>query len=253
MIHLNRNVTLNQLKDVVKKNISHKIDYMSDSFNNEQKYALELFQKRIFLEEIIEDTIAFNKKISWNNSNPNLNLTTTAEELVEVFKLRSDVYTSKNYQNEFLDEIEGLNFDKYDKTSAIIYCKYNNNITGSVRIIYDHDKFLPSEKVYSFNEFRKNKKIVELSRIVVKSEKKGLNLDFKNLFNGVYKICIHKDNNIDLALVGFRKEHYKLYSKFGGVIIEKELDTYGTLKIPNLIVSWDLTLASDFFKKAFLT
>ena len=61
---------------------------MSDDFNLAQKNALELFQKRIYLEEIIEETISFNKKLSWNNSNPNLNLTTTAEELIEVFKLK---------------------------------------------------------------------------------------------------------------------------------------------------------------------
>ncbi len=47
MIYLNQNVTLNQLKEVVQKNINHKIDYMSDDFNSEQKNALELFQKRI--------------------------------------------------------------------------------------------------------------------------------------------------------------------------------------------------------------
>ena len=125
MVYVNRNVTLNQLKEVVQKNINHKIDYMSDDFNNEQKYALELFQKRIFLEEVIEETISFNKKISWENTNKNLHLTTTAEDLIDVFKLRSDIYLKMNYQNECPDVIEGLNFDVYDKNSAILFYKSN--------------------------------------------------------------------------------------------------------------------------------
>jgi len=254
MIYLNKNVTLNQLKEVVRKNISQSINYMSDDFNIEQKHALELFQKRINLEEIIEESIKFNRNISWENSNANLKLTTTAEELINVFKLRSDVYRSKNYQNEFIDEIEGLNFDKFDKSSAIIYYQNNNEITGTVRVIYDSKNLLPTEKVHSYNSFRQDKKkIAELSRCIVKKDGKGLKLDFKHLINGLYNICMHEDNKIDLAVVGFGTEIYKLYSKFGGITIEKELDTYGSLKIPNMIISWDMSQASTFFKKAFLT
>ena len=195
MVYLNKNVTLNQLKELVQKNINHKIEYMPDAFNNAQKKALELFQKRIFLEEVIDESISFNKKISWDNTNKNLNLTTTAEELINVFKLRSDVYTSINYQNEFPDTIEGLNFDKYDKYSAIMYYQTNNEITGSIRLIFDTKKFLPSEKKYSFNYLQEKTDIfydsLKNDDIIVKLER---GIDYSTDRNDFYlESGIHKN------------------------------------------------------------
>lgn len=253
MVYLNKNVTLNQLKELVQKNINHKIEYMPDDFNNEQKNALKLFQKRIFLEEVIDETISFNKKINWDNTNKSLNLTTTAEELVNVFKLRSDVYTSINYQDEFPDTIEGLNFDKYDKYSAIIYYQTNNEMTGSIRLIFDKNKFLPSEKKYSFEYLRnKSNKIGELSRQIVKQNNKGLGLEFKNFYKGIYQICINNPDKINLVLASITQEHFKLYSKFGGITIEKKLNAYGNLNIPFLVLSWKPTQSSNYFKRIFL-
>ena len=92
MTYINRNTVLNQFQELVQKDLHKKLDYMSDDFNNQQKYALELFQKRISLEKTIDETIAFNKKISFLMIQiKNLHLTTTAEELIDVYKLRSDV------------------------------------------------------------------------------------------------------------------------------------------------------------------
>jgi len=251
MIYLNRNVTLNQLKEVVQKNINHNINYMSDDFNDAQKNALELFQKRIYLEEIIEETVSFNKRISWDNSNPNLNLTTTAEELIEVFKLRSDVYTSINYQNECPDTIEGLNFDKFDKTSAIVYYKRDRNISATCRLIFDSKNKLPAEEKFSFDYMRtKYKRIGEISRNIVKHTTNGLNLDFKHTMGGIHNIFVN--NDINMTLSGIKEEDFKLFSKFGGIEIEKNLNSYGNLDIPFLIISWNPSLASKFFKKAFL-
>jgi len=250
-MYLNHNVTLNQLKEVVQKNINHNIDYMSDDFNDAQKNALELFQKRIYLEEVIEETIAFNKKLTWDNSNPNLKLTTTAEDLIEVFKLRSDVYSSINYQNEFKDEIEGLNFDKYDKTSAVVASYSNGKITGSLRVIFDSKHKLPTEEKVSFNNMRKQyKSIAEVSRLVVQQSNTKLDFGFKYLMSGLHNIYIN--NKLDMALFGIKQEHYKLYSKLGGVEIVKDMDSYGSINVPFLIVSWDLAQVSKFFKKSFL-
>jgi len=251
MIYLNQNVTLNQLKEVVQKNINHNIDYMSDDFNDAQKNALELFQKRIYLEEIIEETIAFNKKIVWDNPNSNLKLTTTAEELIEVFKLRSDVYRGINYQDEFKDEIEGLNFDKFDKTSAIIYYKRDKDISATCRLIFDSKNGLPSERQLSFNYMRSKDRVIgEISRNIVKHNSKGLNLQFKYLMAGMHNVFVN--NNIDITLSGILKDDYKLFSKFGGINIETELKSYGTLNKSSLIISWDPSLASKLFKKSFL-
>ena len=106
MAYLNKNISLGQLQDIIQTSIYQRETYLPESFNSLQKHALEIFQKRVFLESVIEETIAFNKKLSWDDTNKNLSLVKSAEELIEVFKLRSDVFTEINYQNEFPDTIE---------------------------------------------------------------------------------------------------------------------------------------------------
>ena len=252
MAYINKNHTLNEVSALIQQSIQKRLDHMQNGFNRQQKYALELFQKRIFLEKTIEEAIAFNKKLVFDDLNKNLQLTKTAEDLLKVFKLRSEVYTDINYQEEFPDTIEGLNFDKYDQTSAILFYKNNKQITGTTRLIFDSKNKLPSEEKYSFNDFRtKYNTIGELSRLIVKHEKKGLNLEFKYLMKAIHTLFMH--NDIDITLLGIKKEHYKLYSKFGGSEIVKELKSYGKIELSALILSWDPSKASKFFKKAFLT
>ncbi len=251
MIHINKNVLLTQLQNIIKKDETIKYDYLPDSFNKKQSQAFETFKKRIQLEEIIEETIAFNKSLSWNHSNENLMLTTTAEELIQVFKLRSDVFKEIGYQNEFPDTIEGLNFDKFDKTSALIYYKNNKEISGTIRLIFDSKNNLPSEKIFSFDKIRKkNSTIGEISRNIVKNRGLGLNQEFKYLMSGIYNIFTN--NNIDIALSGIKKEHLKLFKKLGGVEVVKELNTYGSFENECLIISYNPKFASKFFKKVFL-
>jgi len=240
------------LEELVKQNINKKLSYMPDSFNQQQYEALELFKQRIFLEKTIDESISFNKNLIFENTNPNLHLATTAEDLIDVFKLRSDVYTNINYQDEFPDTIEGLNFDKYDSNSAILFYKNNKVITGTTRLIFDSENKLPSEDKLSFNKFRNQYKYIgEVSRLMIQNQTKSLGIEFKNLTMGIY--CIYKDNNINILLSGIKKEHYKLYSKFGGFNIVKELSNYGYVNEIALILSWDPSKVSKFFKKAFLS
>lgn len=248
MIYINKNNTINELQEIV----NHNFENLPESFQAQQRNALELFKQRLFLEEVIEETTTFNKNLNWDNSNPNLYLTTTAEELLEVYKLRSDVFTKIGYQEEFTDTIEGLNFDKFDKKSAVIYYKNNNEITGTCRFIFDSKNKLPSEGKLNFDTFRKQYgKIGELSRNVVKNETKSLSLEFKYLMAGIYNI--HTNNNIQFTISGIKKDHYKLCSKFGGIEVLEEMDGYGKVKMPFLLISWDLAKVSPFFKKAFLS
>lgn len=249
-VNINKNNSLEVLQEIVERNISKTLSYMPDSFNTQQKEALELFKKRIFLEKTIDETIAFNKKLVFPNEKKNIQLATTAEDLINVFKLRSDVYSSLNYQNEFPDTIEGLNFDKYDSTSAILFYKVDRIITGTIRIIFDSVNKLPSEDKFSFdNQRKKYSLITEISRLIVYKETKGLNLEFKYLVQSIYKIFIN--NMVDMPFLAIIESHYKLYSKFGGMQI---IDTikYGQLSHPVLILSWDVSKISPFFKKAFL-
>lgn len=228
------------------------------SFNNEliqlKDYdykSLEMYKQRIFLDEVIEETITFNKSLNWDDTTENLFLTTTAEDLLDVYRLRSQVYTEINYQKEFSDSIPGLNFDKFDKTSAIIFHKHKNEISGTCRLIYDSKNKLPSENKFSFDNQRNNfNKIGEISRNVVRSRDKGLNLTFKYLMRGIYYAL--NLNKVDLSLFSIKEDDLKLFSKFGGIEVIKELNAYGEVKKKFLIVSWESEKTSTFFKKIFL-
>ncbi|QKF77445.1 N-acyl amino acid synthase FeeM domain-containing protein [Arcobacter defluvii] len=251
MAYINKNISLNQLQEIIKADIHQKQTYLPESFLSLQKQALEIFQKRVFLESVLEDTISFNKKLSWEDKYKNLSLVKNAEELIEVFKLRSDVFTQINYQNEFPDTIEGLNFDIYDKNSAVIFYKNNKEVTATIRLIFDSENKLPSENKCSFDDLRKKYNCIgEISRNIVKNRGQGLNLEFKYLMCGIYNIFMN--NDIDMSFSGIKQEHLKLFKKLGGVEIYKEMDSYGSLDIPFLIISYNPNEASNFFKKVFL-
>ena len=250
-ININKNHSLMALQELVEQNIDKKLSYMPESFNQEQHQALQLFKQRILLEKTIDETISFNKKINFEIQNQNLHLAHNAEDLVDVFTLRSEVYGSLNYQNEFPDIIDGLNFDKFDNNSAILFYKSNKIVTGTIRIIFDSPNKLPSEDKYCYNHMReKYNSICEISRLIVQNEKKGLNLEFKYLVNGIFNIFVN--NKVDMPFLAIIEEHLKLYIRFGGMNIEETLENYGNLGHSVSILSWDITQISNFFKKAFL-
>ena len=252
MIHINHNRAVEQISHIMDSSFNETLNYMPNSFIEEQKYALELLKKRVFLEEIVEESVSFNQKLHWEQTNKNLRLVNSVEDLVEVFKLRSDVYTKLGYNQEFPDFIEGLNFDKYDKNAAILFYASENHVTGTTRLIFDSENRLPSEQKISFSDIRAKHKVVgELSRLIIGNEKKGLNLEFKYLMQGIHTIFTH--NEIDITILAIIKEHYKLYTKFGGSEIIKELDAYGHLEGEHYLLSWNPGEVSSFFKKVFLT
>lgn len=251
MANLNKNTLIHQLQELVDSNIQKKYDYLPQSFNSQQIEALETFKKRIFLESIIEDSVSFNKSLDWENRNSSVKLAVSPEELIEVFKLRSDVYHDINYQDEFPDPIDTLNFDSFDKNSAIVYYRRDGEITGTCRMIFDSKMKLPSEEKLSFDKQRESHgKLGEISRNIVKNRGQGLNLEFRYLMAGMHNVFIN--NDINLTLSGIRRDHFKLFSKFGGIDIVHEMEKYGKLDTPFLIISWNPAQASKFFKKAFL-
>ena len=248
MTYVNKNMALHKLKELVEVNLNSRVQYMPESFNVQQQLALELFTKRIFLEEVIDESISFNKTISWECNDVNLGITTTAEELIKVFKLRSEVYTQINYQKEFPDTIEGLNFDIFDKNSAILYYQANNEVTGTTRLIFDSSNKLPSEEKYSFDEGRKKyNNIGEVSRLIIRQDNKGLNQGFKNLVKGLN--IVFDNNKIDMTLSGIKKEHFQFYARLGGASIEAELESYGKVDVPCVIMAWNLSEVKSKYLK----
>lgn len=75
-------------------------------------------------------------------------------------------------------------------------------------------------------------------------------MEFKYLMRGIYNIFIN--NDIDIALSVIKNDHYKLFSKLGGVDIVDQLDSYGELDKSFLLISYDPKYASKFFKRTFL-
>lgn len=246
MVSINKNKAFRELEEIIKLRIGND-QYKAQNNSN----LLEQFRQRIFLESTIEKTLDFNRNLNWNYEEENVHLVNNAEELLEVFKLRSDVFGSLNYENEFPDCISGLNFDTYDYHAAIVFCKTNNVLSGTCRLIFDTHRKLPTDEKYSLDYIREEySSIGEVSRLVTKQDKSGLNLEFKYLTRGIYRIL--ENNPINASVSAMKQSHFKLYSKFGGFKVEKELKGYGHIDYDVVVTSWNPKEISLFFKKHFL-
>lgn len=235
MVYINKNEAFTRLNNI---------------FNNKQA-GFEYLRNTLIFERVLDEVITFNRKINWESTSTNLKLVTTAEEFIKICNLRSEIYGNLGYQKEFPDFLPNMNFDFYDLNSAIIYNLTNSEITATCRLIFDSDKKLPIEEKLDLSSIRsKFQNVAEVSRLMVKKEEKGLNLDFKYLTLGIYNIITN--NNLDASISVILKEHFRLYGKFGGFNIEKELESYGNLNAPFIITSWNPYEVSDFFRKAFL-
>ena len=235
MVYINKNEAFTRLNNI---------------FNNKQA-GFEYLRNTLIFERMLDEVITFNRKINWESNSANLKLVTTAEEFIKICNLRSEIYGNLGYQKEFPDFLPNMNFGFYDLNSAIIYNLTNSEITATCRLIFDSDKKLPIEEKLDLSSIRsKFQNIAEVSRLMVKKEQKGLNLDFKYLTLGIYNIITN--NNLDASISVILKEHFRLYGKFGGFNIEKELESYGNLNAPFIITSWNPYEVSDFFRKAFL-
>ena len=146
MIYINHNSAIQQLEQIINSDLDRNTSYIPSKFNKQQHQALKILKKRIFLEEVIEESISFNNSLRWKSTHNSLKLVSNAEELIRVFELRSKVYTDIGYQHEFPDTIEGLNFDKYDMNAAILFYETNKKTTGTTRLIFDSQNGLPTEK-----------------------------------------------------------------------------------------------------------
>lgn len=235
MVYINKNEAFKKLNNI---------------FNNKE-VEFEYLRNTLIFEKVLDEVITFNRKINWESNSANLKLVKTAEEFIKICNLRSEIYGNLGYQKEFPNSLPNMNFDFYDINSAIIYTLTNNEITATCRLIFDSDKKLPIEEKLNLSSIRnKFQNIAEVSRLMVKKERKGLSLDFKYLTLGIYNIITN--NNLDASISVILKEHFRLYGKFGGFNIEKELESYGNLNAPFIITSWNPYEVSDFFRKAFL-
>lgn len=201
------------------------------------------------LSQDIEDILAFQKKLP-NLEIKNLCYPQTKQEIIEVFTLRSRVYKREGYDREFPQFIDGLDYDEYDKTSAVLCVKFNNKITGSCRVVFDSPLKLPIEKNYPFDYLRAQRgELCELSRLVV--ERESLGQEPRLLTKGTY-LLLRKKGISTLVSITDKKAYNRYYKNFGGFRVEHEYSGYGKLEKTFIVSSWEIAKVSPFFKRAFL-
>ncbi len=228
---------------IVEKNIHYKVKSLLKEYG--MKANLEAINTLV---KTIERSIEFNRKLYTIGTLNGISLATTVEDLIEIFALRSKVYQKIGFLVEFPELIKGLDFDKYDEHSAIVYSK-REEITGTCRLIFDSDKKLPIDKHISIDYLRNsNRDLVEASRVIIKNSD-GLKPEFKLLTTDSYRIL--SAYNLD-AVSAMTEVHIKLYHNFGGLTVEKEIQNYGKIPQDFFLTFWKTTEISPFFKRVFL-
>ncbi len=203
------------------------------------------------LENTINETLKLSEKSKWKSQNKYIDIVRSKKDVIDIFKLRSRIYKEVGYNVEFPEEIEGLIYDDSDKRSILFLSRNENKqIVGSIKLTLDKKcKILPSEDKYLFNHIREKYNVAELGKQVIETRNRG-KLTYKYLYSAVYNFAI--SNNIDTLVGSFKKDHLKLYRKFGGIKIEKEIKSYGNINLDFYIISWNLHKVSDFFKRGIL-
>ena len=207
--------------------------------------------KRDKLAQTVRYSVAFQKMLAWKGASPEVYLANTPEALLRVYRLRSQVYREMGYDNEFPDPIDGINYDSYDRSSAVLYTEDRGEVTGTCRVIFDTSDRLPIDKNYSLDHLRsRNVSVAELSRMAVLNIERGRGNEYKRLMRASYEIL--RENGVHYTVCVVPDKHIKLYSKFGGVTIEKIFHGYGEIERDFVVASWRLSQTSSYFRRAFL-
>jgi len=226
------------------KHITFQVSYLL------KKHKIEATVEEIdTLSKIIKNTIDFNQKLYEIGTLDGVSLAVKVEDLIEIFMLRDEVYKEINYRREFPEVIKGLHFDEYDEHSAIVYSK-REVITGTCRLVFDSaDRKLPTDEKFSLDYLRnENRNLGEASRVIIKN-RDGLKQEFKFMTIDSYRVLsAYKMDAISVMT----EEHLRMYKNFGGLTVEKELQSYGNIDKQFLVTLWDTSKISTFFKRVFL-
>jgi len=127
------------------------------------------------------------------NLNPNfpknIKIITNPEEFLEMIKLRSKIFSPINgFNQEYPEQIPGLQFDKFDQYSINLIHKTNNKINAAIRLIIDSNLGIQSKNKFSTqtipSQLRKQyishtNPLAEISRVIVTPENRGNKLTTK--------------------------------------------------------------------------
>ncbi len=143
-----------------------------------------------------------------------IKIANTLEEREAVYRLAYQVYLEKGYINQNTSKWLIQPYDEAQETIILMVQDANKKLVGSFTILFDSIRKLPADKIYNdeINNLRsKNKKIVEISRLVINPEFRNSKETLVLLFNYL-AICgsyVTPFDNIIIEVNPRHKEYYK--------------------------------------------
>ncbi len=118
-----------------------------------------------------------------------IKIANTLEERESVFNLGYKTYLAKGFINENPKKMLIQSYDFDSETVILMVQDQQNNIAGSVTLVFEDSSHLPAEKIYGeeLNILRKqNEKIVEISRLIIDPQYRNSKEVLVLLFNYLY-------------------------------------------------------------------
>jgi len=143
-----------------------------------------------------------------------IKIANTLEEREAVFRLAYQVYLEKGYIKENTNKWLLHPFDTSQETVIFIVQDTNKNIAGTVTLVFDSYRKLPADKIYKdeLNSLRQsNKKIIEISRLVISPDYRNSREVLVLLFNylAIYSHHVKNYDNLVIEVNPRHKEYYK--------------------------------------------
>ena len=148
------------------------------------------------------------------------------EERESVFKLAYQVYLDKGYINKNSNEWLVYPYDTNENTAILIVQDAQKNVVGSITILFDGTCKLPADKIYK-NELtilrNSNKKIAEISRLVISPAHRNSKNILVLLFNytAIYTLHVKHFSDLIIEVNPRHQEYYKSILGFEEIGSEK--------------------------------
>lgn len=147
-----------------------------------------------------------------NTSEFTIKIANSMEEREGVFRLAYQTYLDKGYTEENANKILIQNYDFNPETVILIVKDKENKIAGSVTLVFKKNQTLPCETIFSdeVNSLElTDKKLVEISRLVIDSNYRNSKEIILLLFNYLSIYSLHNKSYTHLVIqVNPRHESY---------------------------------------------
>jgi predicted GNAT family N-acyltransferase len=178
------------------------------------------------IENTFEEYTRNISKYKLTPTNENIKIITTFEEFVQMGKLRSQIFSRvPGFNEEFPEDIPGLQYDKYDENSINLIYKVDEDVAGTLRIILNENNGLQSQGYLP--QF--GKEVSEFSRLAGSTDHRDKHISIQ-LINECFNISksIGLEKIVALAEARLFK---KALTKIGFEKIET-FEKYGKIQVP---------------------